>query len=229
MLALWRRFPIVLRAILIGLTIALAGTLPWPILIGMIQKSPHSAPWEVPVMALYLAVYWRYLNGWGWPKSTSAFRRESLRAKSLSADAWASAIAAGMLAVGIVVALQFAYSQFVHLPVSKAPALSVYPWYTLLPALIMGGALAGIVEEAAFRGYMQSMIERRHGPLISIGVVSLVFAAAHLTHGVAHTLPRVPFYIAISVIYGVLTYRTGSILPALVIHAGGDVLEFLSV
>ena len=59
-------------------------------------------------------------------------------------------------------------------------------------------------------------------------MVSLVFAAAHFTHGVPETLPRLPFYFAIGVIYGVLTYRTGSILPSLVIHAGGDVLEFLT-
>src|ERR1700681_413655 len=128
----------VVSAILIGLAIALVGTLPWPILAGLILKSPHAPPWEVPVMAVYLAVYWRYLNGWGWPKSTSTFRRESLRARPLSSDVWASAIATGVLALAIVVALQSAYNQLAHLPAPKMPSLSNYPWYTILPALVMG-------------------------------------------------------------------------------------------
>jgi hypothetical protein len=93
----------------------------------------------------------------------------------------------------------------------------------------MGGAVAGICEEAGFRGYMQSAIERAYGPAAAIAVVSLVFAAIHFTHGVGSTLPRLPYYLAISVIYGLLTYRTGSILPALVIHSGGDALEYLVV
>jgi uncharacterized protein len=223
----WRRTPAVMRAILIGLTVALAGTLPWATLAAMILRSPHSPPWEVPAMALYLVVFWRYLNGWGWPKSTSLFRRESLRARSLSSDVWATSLAAGVLALAIVVALQSAISQLVHMPASPGPALSSYPWYTVLPALVMGGAVAGFVEESAFRGYMQSMIERRHGPVVAIVVVSVVFAATHFGHGVAQTLPRLPFYFAVGVIYGVLTCRTGSILPALVIHAIGDVLDFL--
>ena len=227
MSALWQRTPVVIRAVLIGFAIAAAGTLPWVTLAGVILRSPYSLAWEVPVMGLYLALFWRYLNGWGWPKSTSAFRCKSLRARSLDADVWASAVAFGVLAVAVVVSLQFAFSHLVHTPESRSPALSAYPWYTVVPALMMGGVVAGVVEEAAFRGYMQSIIERRHGPVIAIAVVSAVFAASHFSHGVAQTLPRLPFYFLIGVIYGILTYWTGSILPALVIHASGDVLEFL--
>jgi uncharacterized protein len=226
--AVWRRTPVMIRAILIGLTVAAAGTVPWAALAGVILRSPHSPPWEVVLMSLYLVVFWRYLNGWGWPKSTSIFRRERLRARPLSSDMWASAVGVGVVALTIVVGLQSLFSQFVHVPAAPGPPLSSYPWFTVLPALVMGGAVAGIVEEAGFRGYMQSMIERSHGPVIAIGVVSFIFAAAHFGHGLAQTLPRLPFYFAIGVIYGVLTYRTGSILPALVIHAAGDVLDSLT-
>jgi len=109
------------------------------------------------------------------------------------------------------------------------PDVSRYPWFTLLPALSMGGIVAGIAEEAGFRGYMQSAIERQYGPVVAIAIVSSIFAAIHFSHGFSRTLPRLPYYLAISVIYGVLTYRTGSILPALVIHAGGDALQYLAV
>ena len=91
-----------MHALLIGLTVALSGTLPWVALAAVILRSPHSPPWEVPAMALYLVVFWRYLNGWGWPKSTTTCRRESLRARSLSSEAWTSAMAARVLVVATV-------------------------------------------------------------------------------------------------------------------------------
>jgi membrane protease YdiL (CAAX protease family) len=180
-------------------------------------------------MALYLTLYWRYLNGWGWPLKGAQMRRDSLRARALPGNVWLRAMAAGMLAVAAAVMLQNVYGRLVPLPAAIAPDFSPYPWYTLLLALSMGGAVSGIAEEAGFRGYMQSAIEREHGPVVAIAVVSLAFAAIHFTHGVGSTLPRLPYYLTISVIYGMLTYRTGSILPALAIHAGGDALEYLIV
>src|ERR1035438_9182208 len=158
-------------------------------------------------------------------------RRDSFRARGLPGNVWLrlQAMASGMLAVAAAVMLQNAYGRLVPIPAVIAPDFSPYPWYTLLLALSMGGAVSGIAEEAGFRGYMQSAIEREHGPVVAIAVVSLAFAAIHFTHGVGSTLPRLPYYLTISVIYGMLTYRTGSILPALVIHAGGDVLEYLVV
>ena len=227
--AVRRRVPLVVRAVLTGLAVMLAGQLPWSVLIGVNLTHPHSPPWAVPTMALYLTLYWRYLNGWGRPLGSAQMRRDSFRARGLPGDVWTKAMAAGVLAVAAAVMLQKAYGRLVPLPAAIAPDLSPYPWYTILFALLMGGAVAGIAEEAGFRGYMQSAIEREYGPAAAIAIVSCVFAAIHFTHGVNSTLPRLPYYLAISVIYGVLTYRTGSILPALAIHAGGDALEYLIV
>ena len=217
----------IIRAVLIGLVVSLAGQLPWSILVTLNLRSPHSPPWAAFVMAAYLILYWRYLNGWGWPKSNSLDRRKSFRACNLSPEVWFTAMPASVLAVAIAVALQSAFSKLVPMPASKTPDVSDYAPFTLVLLLVMGGAVAGIAEEAGFRGYMQSMIERAHGPVVAITIVSVVFAATHFTHGVANTLPRVPYYIVISAIYGVLTYRTGSILPAMIIHGSGDALEYL--
>jgi membrane protease YdiL (CAAX protease family) len=227
--AVWRRIPVVGRAILTGLAVMVAGQSAWSILIVVNLKSPHSPPWAVPIMALYLTLYWRYLNGWGWPLRSAQMRRDRFRARGLPGNIWLRAMASGMLAVAAAVMLQNAYGRLVPIPAAIVPDLSPYPWFTVLLALLMSGAVAGIAEEAGFRGYMQSAIEREHGPVAAIAVVSLAFAAIHFTHGVGSTLPRLPYYLAISVIYGMLTYGTGSILPALVIHAGGDALEYLIV
>jgi membrane protease YdiL (CAAX protease family) len=45
---------------------------------------------------------------------------------------------------------------------------------------IMGGLMSGVVEEAAFRGYMQTGLEKID-PANALVITSLVFAASHIT------------------------------------------------
>jgi hypothetical protein len=70
-------------------------------------------------------------------------------------------------------------------------------------------AVAAIIEEAAFRGYMQGPIERHHELPVSILVTGTMFAVAHLDF----TLILWPYYVAVAAIYGVVTYLTQSICP----------------
>jgi membrane protease YdiL (CAAX protease family) len=109
------------------------------------------------------------------------------------------------------------------------PDFSKYPFFTLLCVLLMSATVSGMTEEAGFRGYMQRMIARRHGSLVASIIVAVAFGFSHLTHGWEHTLPRLPYYLAVSLIYSGLVYLTGSILPGLIIHACGDALEFMIV
>lgn len=88
----------------------------------------------------------------------------------------------------------------------------------------MGSIVAGVVEEAAFRGYLQGTIERRHGPVIAILVTGSIFGFAHFTHPEV-TLVLLPYYLAVAAVYGALAYLTNSILPSLVLHAGGNMLS----
>src|SRR5207244_4773330 len=88
---------------------------------------------------------------------------------------------------------------------------------------LMGSLVAGIVEEASFRGYMQGPIERRHGPAVAILVTGIVFGLAHFTH-VNVTLILMPYYMGFAAIFGALAYLTNSILPSLVLHA---IMDFL--
>jgi membrane protease YdiL (CAAX protease family) len=81
--------------------------------------------------------------------------------------------------------------------------------------------VAGIVEETAFRGYMQRPIERRHGPVVAILVTGLVFGALHFTHAEV-TLALIPFYLAAAAVYGALAYFTDSTRPSIWLHAGGN-------
>ena len=50
------------------------------------------------------------------------------------------------------------------------------------------------------------------------------FGIGHFTHHPDSVLAMMPYYLAVAGIYGGLAYATSSILPGLVLHAGGDVL-----
>jgi membrane protease YdiL (CAAX protease family) len=79
----------------------------------------------------------------------------------------------------------------------------------------MGGVLSGVVEETAFRGYMQTGLER-HDPKNAVLITSLVFVGSHITQGLPALLVLGPGLFAASILYGLLVQRTGTILPGIV-------------
>jgi membrane protease YdiL (CAAX protease family) len=107
-------------------------------------------------------------------------------------------------------------SQQIEIPAAMPPV-------TTFLLVVMSSIVAGVVEESGFRGYMQGAIERRYGVAVALLVSGTAFGLAHFTHHAALTLQMLPFYLAVSAIYGGLAYATNSILPAIALHAGGDV------
>jgi membrane protease YdiL (CAAX protease family) len=209
---------VIVRAVLIGMLIVIAGTIPRNLLFMANLRYFTSVPWAVPLTAFYLWFFWRYLNGAGSPESTVEERRASLRANRLAGRVWAWALAAGGLGiVALVLALRVA-NRLVVLPQQQLPDLSQVPKLTVLALLLMAAPVAGVVEEAAFRGYMQGPIERRYGLTVAILITGTMFAVAHLDF----TLILWPYYVAVAAIYGTVTYLTRSILPAVVLHTAGN-------
>jgi membrane protease YdiL (CAAX protease family) len=98
------------------------------------------------------------------------------------------------------------------------------PGLTAFLLLVMASIVAGVTEEAAFRGYMQGMIERRHGVVLAVIVSGALFGLLHFPNHPADVFLMLPYYIAVSAVYGGLTWAADSILPALVLHAAGDVI-----
>ena len=107
--------------------------------------------------------------------------------------------------------------RFTPLPDLSAFPTTSYRW----SMFIMGGVMAGVVEEAAFRGYMQTGLERHHREN-AVRITSLVFVAAHITQGLGAVLLLGPGLFAASMLYGSLARRTGTILPGIAIHVLGD-------
>ena len=158
------------------------------------------------------------------PLDRSEARRTSCRANRLSDDVWAAALVAGGLGLVALMLFLNVMNRMVHLPAQATGDLSHVPFVTLLFWLLMGSIVAGVAEESAFRGYMQGPIERRHGPVIAILLTGSLFGFAHFTHPEV-TLVLMPYYLGAAAVYGALAYITISILPSLVLHAGGNVLN----
>jgi membrane protease YdiL (CAAX protease family) len=216
---------VIARAVLIGMLVMIAGTVPRNLVFAANLRYYASVPWAVPVTAVYLWLFWRYLNGRGPPESTARERRASLRANRISSHVWAWALLAGGLGIVVLVLALRVANRLVVLPPQRLPDLAHVPKLTVLSLLLMAAPVAGVVEEAAFRGYMQGPIERHYGLAVAILVTGTMFAVAHLDV----TLILWPYYVAVAAIYGTVTHLTGSILPAIVLHTSGNVYSNLDL
>lgn len=150
-LVLWRRFPVVIRAVLMGLVLSAAGTIPWAVLVSANSRHLSAVPWAVPPTALYLYLFWRHVRGAGWPRSTAEARRTNCRANRLPEDVWGIALFAGVLGLVAVLLLQGVMSRLVTLTEQQDLDVSQYPLLTVLLWVLMGSLVAGVVEEASFR------------------------------------------------------------------------------
>ena len=97
------------------------------------------------------------------------------------------------------------------------------PAVTAIALLAMASVVAGVTEEAAFRGYMQSPIERQYGIAVAILVNGAMFGLLHSSTHPGAVVVMLPYYIAVAAVYSGLTWATNSILPALALHVGGDI------
>ena len=215
----------VVRGIIIGYVVLEVGGFPPALfLLGNLKFFP-AVPWLLPATALWLWLFWQYCNGKGWPSSTSQARRRDLRSRPLPARVWLWAIIAGGLAMVSVIALAFLTPRLAEIPRDAFKIsidFSACPPWTLVSILLAISAVAGVVEEAAFRGYMLSAIERRHGWIAGIVVTGLMFFLVHhFSHAYA-TVAFLPFFLAVSTLHGLLVYLTRSILPSIALHSVAD-------
>src|SRR5687767_844541 len=102
----------------------MAGTIPRNLLYAANLRYWSGVPWAVPLTALFIWFFWRYLRGAGPPTSTAAERRVSLRANRVSGRIWAwSLLAGGLALIALVLALRVV-NRMVMLPKQEIPNLS---------------------------------------------------------------------------------------------------------
>ena len=207
--------------ILTGLLIAGIGVAPWIVLIRLNARVHPEIPWAAMATLAFLLVFIAWLNGAGWPKSWQAARRYRLRLWRSGSNAWSMEGVVTTLGLMALLGLLTLIWILVGSP-ERPPDLREYPSTAILVSIVIMGALvSGVVEEVAFRGYMQRGLER-FGSATAIVVTSIVFVFAHLTHGWQMIVFLGPGIFMAGVIYGMLAYHTGSILPGMLVHFLGD-------
>jgi membrane protease YdiL (CAAX protease family) len=130
---------------------------------------------------------------------------------------WSWALLA--LILGFFTALVFLigiYARLVELKAEGFPSTGDASWYVVLAYIAMVGIVAGVAEEAGYRGYMQVELEQAYGPIVAVTISSAVFALAHWS------IVLLPFFFFVGAILGAVAYLARSIVPGVFVHAAYD-------
>lgn len=220
--AIWRLLPIAVRALIVAFVVLNVGsTLTALPLIGNTRVFT-SVPWALSATLLILWPFWWYASGKGYPAATRAYRERMTRAKHLGAPVWRASLLAVVLALIASWSLRLVLPSIV--PV-EAPHMAIsvraYPVATVIGLMLALAVSAGIVEEIAFRGYLQKSLEELYGIVPALIITGVAFWLAHADKV---TVSHLPFHLAVSILLGTATYLTRSLLPAIIAHALGDAL-----
>lgn len=222
--SLWRRLPAVLRGAIAAFVILSIGQIPPGVFLTLGLRFTPAIPWFLLGTAAWLAVFWWYVAGGGSPVQTQSVRRRRFQGGSISIRTWMWALVAGGLGMASVLSGALLTGLVADLPAAAYEApfdLTPFPTWTVVSYFVQVAIVAAVVEEAAFRGYMLSMVRERHGIVIAIATVAILFWLVHLGHAYA-TPAFIPFFAAYSALHGLLVYYSGSIRPSIVLHAAGD-------
>jgi len=222
LLAVWRRLPVVVRAPVVAFAVLQAGsTLGVLPLIGNV-KFLRDVPWAPVATLLVMWVFWRYASGAGYPRSTSAYRAAMTRGQRLSAPVWRAAAPVIVTALIACCSLRLMLPSLVVVAPPSLPLdLSAYPFATVMGLAFALATSSGIVEEVAFRGYLQKSLEDAYGIVPALLLTGVAFWLAHADKV---ALSHLPFHLLASVLLGATAYLTRSLIPAIVGHLLGDAL-----
>jgi membrane protease YdiL (CAAX protease family) len=207
--------------VLLGAAVAVAGIAPWALLAPLNALHRPELPWAALAMLAFLILYLAWLGGAGWPRAWREARRYACRLWRPTPRAWSREGIGPTLTILSLLAILYIVWIFAG-GSRQPPDMSPYPTTAYrFSIVIMGATVSGVVEEVAFRGYMQSGLER-FGAATAIVVTSLVFTLFHGVHGGAALLLLGPGLFMASALYGMLAWHTGSILPGMAMHVLGD-------
>ena len=217
----WVLVPASLRAIVIGLTLALVGANVWPALLLNL-----GVPVAAPAEAVFLALYVWWASGGGPPRTTQAVRGSAFRRTSLPPMLWAWGLIAALFFAATVHAAIVLLFRLVPFPIEafrQGYDFSFIPSRGLAwLAVVVSATSAGICEETGFRGYMQKPIELGYGVPTAIFVSSLLFILLHLTKGWA-LVGMIPVVCGAGALLGLLAWSSGSLIPGMIGHTIMDI------
>lgn len=184
-------------------------------------------PWAPLMMAALLALLIGVLSGRIGPRRGAAARRALLPLKAVPAAAWTWSLVAGACGIAALAGLWITLGELTRMRPNLLPSIAGVPKPTVIAFLIMGIIAAPLSEEAGFRGYAMGLVRRVMPDAWALFVVSILFALVHLTQGLYPT--KLLVYLLAGLMFGYTAWRTGSLLPAMVVHSAADLTFFTLV
>ncbi|HXB06117.1 MAG TPA: type II CAAX endopeptidase family protein [Puia sp.] len=218
-----RHLAVLLRSIPGGFLVSSLGIALWSAALAFIP-----APWSILPMIPVLWLFWKFFAGRLGPGLGAQYRKEQFRLTRLPARTWIWGLGGALLFV-VIVQASFVLT-FRILPFPDAAFTGEYtvldrvPVWVAWALLVMGSIVAGVSEEIGFRGYMQRPLEKQYGPVVAIGVTSLIFMLIHLNHSWAR--PIWPQIVFASILLGILAWRTQSLIPGIIGHSILDIFDY---
>jgi ABC-type Na+ efflux pump permease subunit/membrane protease YdiL (CAAX protease family) len=164
------------------------------------------------------------------PLAVAAWGRLRLgEALSLKPGAWAAYPAAVLLGLALVplvlqglAALESAGLVLLRAEQLRAAGAAAGPWRDYPLAAVVGAvALIGLAEEVFFRGYLLSAFRTVMRPQVAIVASAVLFGVFHAVSAFDRMLPST----VMGLVLGWVCYRSGSLFPAMILHALYDGLS----
>ncbi len=96
-------------------------------------------------------------------------------------------------------------------------------WLAWLQLALLLMVLMAICEELTFRGFILTGLSRHFSPVVALFLSSFLYALFHM-----NVFQAVPHFL-LGLVLGLLTQRTGSVFPAIVLHAAFNALVGLGL
>jgi membrane protease YdiL (CAAX protease family) len=221
------RTGVVVAALGVSFAITAVGQGLWGAMAIVNVKLTPALPWSAIVMPAVLAGLGLFLAGRTRPRWGAEARRALVPLAPVSRAAWMWSLTAGAASVVALAGLWSVFGSLVRTAPNLLPDTHSLPLWTALPMLLVSIVAAPLTEELAFRGYALGLLRRHFGVITALVISSLMFAAAHLTQGVYPT--KLAIYFLFGLGLAVIVWRTGSLLPAMVVHSFGDLVFFTCV
>jgi membrane protease YdiL (CAAX protease family) len=129
--------------------------------------------------------------------------------------------AAGFLVAGAVMAVAMRLLPESWVRAFDLSRLLAEPGWRSWAFATVASLLAPVCEEIVFRGYLQTTFALSRRPPTAVLLSAFLFATIHLDP------VRLPALVALGALYGWLTWRAGSIWPAVAAHAANNTVASL--
>lgn len=178
---------------------------------GLVSRS-ESSPWPMVLVSAIDALIVLVAAGLRWRKLLFLFKIHPIGTRR-----WTEILATSVAFV-LVMSLYFGLLERLGVPISQATATLVQAGWPFWTALVLISLMPAVFEELAFRGVIQSSLERIFNARDAWLIQAALFSLLHLSPIVF------PSHFAMGLCFGLIRMRSRSLYPGMLLHAAWNAL-----